>query len=340
MGSNDAYKVSIFEQQARTYRLLQQVLIAQKKTDAALEIAERGRARAFVDLLARKFDSNSSQKILPPTIQQIKQIAKQQNATLVEYSITLSEKLFIWVIEPTGSVAFRSVDLKSLDTTIADVAERSRVAAATGRNRGVAQQDTILSDFVRGTRDDLSTGGSNVAFNPPAAGEATSTPRSNKRRLQQMHELLIQPIADLLPTDPAARVIFLPQESLFLVPFPALQDASGKYLIEKHTILTAPAIQVLELTHRQRQLSGGKDALVVGNPTMPSIPTKIGEEPQPLAPLPGAELEAIAIARLLNTKALTGNVATKAAIKQQLPRVMLSRQKHYTKLIKYYQRHQ
>ncbi|NJP09992.1 MAG: tetratricopeptide repeat protein [Leptolyngbyaceae cyanobacterium RU_5_1] len=53
LGNNDAYKISIFEEQARTYRLLQQVLVAQNKTNAALEIAKRGRARAFVETRLR-----------------------------------------------------------------------------------------------------------------------------------------------------------------------------------------------------------------------------------------------------------------------------------------------
>ena len=43
LGSNDANKISIFEEQARTYRLLQQVRVAQNNPIAALEIAERGR---------------------------------------------------------------------------------------------------------------------------------------------------------------------------------------------------------------------------------------------------------------------------------------------------------
>jgi CHAT domain-containing protein len=137
---------------------------------------------------------------------------------------------------------------------------------------------------------------------------------SQAKQLQQLHKLLIEPIAQFLPTDPNSRVIFIPQASLFLVPFAALQDESGKYLIEKHTILTAPAIQVLELTNKQRQQVSGKDVLVVGNPTMPEI----GEPPTQLPSLPEAEREAQAIASLLKTKALTGNLATKPAILQQL----------------------
>ncbi len=38
LGSSDSNKVSIFDQQARTYRLLQRVLVAQNKTDTALRL--------------------------------------------------------------------------------------------------------------------------------------------------------------------------------------------------------------------------------------------------------------------------------------------------------------
>jgi CHAT domain-containing protein len=63
----------------------------------------------------------------------------------------------------------------------------------------------------------------------------------------------------------------------------------------------------------------GNDALVVGNPTMPKVALTIGELPKQLPPLQGAEKEAKAIASLLNTQALTGSSATKAAILPKLP---------------------
>ncbi len=144
------------------------------------------------------------------------------------------------------------------------------------------------------------------------------------RNLKQLHQLLIEPIADRLPQDPNQRVILIPQYELFLVPFPALLDASNTPLIENHTILTAPSIQVLELTRQRRRgmekgERGGGKALVVGNPTMPKVVTRIGDQPVQLADLPGAKREAMAIATLLNTQAITGAQATKAAIAQQMP---------------------
>ena len=296
----DTDKVSIFERQTSSYRMLQEVLIAQQKMNQALEIAERGRARAFVELLARKISDNPDKQPSPesPSIQQIQKIAKEQNATLVEYSIVGENNdlnLYIWVVQPTGKVEFRQVNLQQFF-------------------------NTSLENFVTSTRQSIGVRGrSSIEVVPLDDSEA-------KNQLKQLHKLLIEPIADLLPSDPNAHVIFMPQGELFLVPFPALQDENGKYLIEKHTILTAPAIQVLDLTQKQRvkvQQANPKGLVVVGNPTMPKVTFKIGEPPEQLNPLPAAENEAITIAKLLNTKALTGNQATKKAILSQLPQARI-----------------
>ncbi|WP_249068387.1 CHAT domain-containing protein [Argonema antarcticum] len=303
---SDANKVSIFEIQSTTYRNLQEVLSDQSKIDAALEVSEQGRARAYADLLAIRLGYTSGDRttIEPPNIEKIKQIAKAQNATLVEYSITYSvfdvqgkrqakeSELFIWVIKPTGEVAFRRIDLKPL----------------------WQQQNISLADLVSTSRESIGVRGRGLFISATVADK----PTNQAQQLKQLHQLLIQPIADLLPENPEDRVIFVPQESLFLVPFAALQDASGKYLIEKHTISIAPAIQVLDLTHKQRQQVSENDVLVVGNPTMPKIPGNPGEPPQQLPSLPGAEREATTIATLLNTQAITGDRATKVSIVQKM----------------------
>ncbi|MEO8890032.1 MAG: CHAT domain-containing tetratricopeptide repeat protein [Coleofasciculaceae cyanobacterium] len=322
LGNNDAYKISIFEAQARTYRLLQKVLIAQNKTNDALLISERGRARAFVELLATRLSpvAAQSQKVAPPTLEQIKQIAKTQNSTLVQYSIIYDDfkvqgkeqsqesKLYIWVIKPTGEVNFRSVDLTPL----------------------WQKQNTSLSDLVSNARESIGVRGLAVVEVVPEPGFASNPQVNQTQKLQQLHQLLIEPIAHLLPTDPNAHVTFIPQESLFLAPFPALQDASGKYLIEQHTILTSPSIQVLDLTHTQRQSLPPRSSpykagatLVVGNPTMPSVPSSIGEKPQQLRALPGAEREAKAIAPLLNTQPLIGNQATKTVVTELMTKARI-----------------
>lgn len=68
-----------------------------------------------------------------------------------------------------------------------------------------------------------------------------------------------------------------------------MQDAAGKFLIEKHTILTAPSIQILQLTSQKRQEISNlaREILVVGNPTMPEVALVPGTPPQRLSAFPG-----------------------------------------------------
>jgi CHAT domain-containing protein len=368
LGKNDSYKVSIFEEQARTYRTLQEVLIAQNKTEEALEISERGRSRAFVELLTSRLSSkNIGQIPEKPTLLLLKQIAKQQNDTLVEYSIitdkfkvqgkqeTHESELYIWVIKPTGEVTFRKTDLRPMweqqNTSLRDKVVQTRQSIVKGVNVASRGNNITLTpgDRVKLNDDDPdweawqvisvdvkngkitirlpSWEASKPAIERPIADVAkkiginSSGANAKNLQLQELYQLLIQPIADILPKEETARLIFIPQDALFLVPFPALQDPSGQYLIDKHTILTAPSIQVLESTHKLRQKVPGsaKDILVVGNPTMPKISKNPGESPKQLSALPGSEKEALAIASFWKTQALIGNQATKNAVLQKLP---------------------
>jgi CHAT domain-containing protein len=225
-----------------------------------------------------------SPTVQPLTLTQIQQIASQQIATLVEYYFnSTAGTLYIWVIPPQGTLTFQSVTLEN--STLSDLVNTGRRALGV---RGERQLDPI--DFP--------------------------DPDSETNR-QKLHTLLIEPIQSALPTNPEDKIIFIPHQELFSVPFAALQDKSGKYLIDKHTILTAPAIQVLQLT---RKAPATGKALIVGNPTMPKILTRAGQEiAQQLSPLPGAEIEARAIAQLLQTEPIIGEKATKSYILQQLP---------------------
>ncbi len=364
----DRDKVSIFDTQSGTYDILQQVLIAQGKNNTALEIAERGRARAFVELLASRLSSNPKEQLpSPPNIEDIKQIAKVQNASLVQYSIINDDvkvqgkiqhkesQLYIWVIKPTGEVTFRKTDLKavwqkqdsSLETLVTKTLESLGVAKGTTRSAN-NKPNFAVGDFVRRNDDfpndpawkvvavnpqnstlkiRLTTWEDNVQPIERKFAEVTKifSPQAANTNLQQLHKILIDPISDLLPQDPNARVTFIPQSSLFFVPFPALQDGNKNYLIQKHTILTAPAIQVLDLTRKQRQTLPAtvKDILIVGNPTMPKVSKIPGEPAEQLASLPKAEIEAKQVAHLFNTQPIIGNQATKSTILKELPKARI-----------------
>ena len=286
-GLRDAYKVSIFETQSSCYRLLQEALISQNKVREALEVSERGRARALVELLASKSspDPNRLDRLAPYLdCQQISKIARDRKTTIVEYSIIYNDlsqesSILIWVVSSAGEINFHQVDLSDL--------------------RKQTQSARPLADLILQNMKFLSS-----------KEEQNGDSKSFKEKL---YMLLINPIADLLPTDSNALVAFIPQQSLFLLPFSVLQDLTGKYLDEQFTILTSPSIQLLEISRsiNHPETEHGLNALVVGNPKMPSIAQAFGEPPQMLRSLPGSETEAIAVANLLNTEPILGSRATK-----------------------------
>jgi CHAT domain-containing protein len=273
------------------YQQLQQALVGQNRLNDALEVAERSRSRVFAELLAARI---SGQPLLknqtlsaPPKVDAIRAIAKAQNATLVEYAIVGPNLLYIWVIKPTGEISFRSTPLEP--------------------KQGIPQL------VARGRSEIKVRGGRSGIPKIARANVTNTTPPATSGNLAKLHQVLIDPIAADLPTDPNQRVIFMPQGELFLLPFAALRDAQGKYLIERHTIAIAPSIQTLNLTRTQaaQSLTQGR-SVVVGDPTMPSF------EGEALPPLPGARQEAIAIGEILKTTPLLGAQATKATVLEQL----------------------
>ncbi|MBE9029932.1 CHAT domain-containing protein [filamentous cyanobacterium LEGE 11480] len=302
----DRQKITLFERQAHSYRHLQMALVKQHKATAALAVAEQARTHALVDLMARKQSGSAVALGEQPdiNIQQLKQIARDQQATIVEYSLISQTNLLIWVIQPNGQV-----NLRQVNPTIADQGD--------------------LKTITRNTRNAIGVRSRRQPRQPNRGSTSIASPT------QSLHSILIQPIADLLPRDPAQHVVFIPHQSLFTVSFAALKDAQGKYLIDQHTIRTAPSIQVLGLTQRSanqgssssatRNQSLFEQALIVGNPQMPTIVTRNnqGEYRETLQSLPYAETEAKQIAKLINSQPLIGDQATKDVVVQRMRQAKL-----------------
>jgi len=346
--SND-HKVSIFETQISAYRLLQQVLVAQTRFDEALEISEMSRTRTFIELLRQTLLTTPPQSppyqrgeeelsqsppyqgeeeelskflpLKPPlskgglgglsrfeeeanlskpplskgglgglSIPKIQQIARDRNSTIVEYSLIFDD-IYIWVIQPNGNITHRAANLEPLNQqnqTLKQIILKARVSIGTDETDDEDNKIQLESEYKR--------------------DETGRFPL-----LQLLHQILIEPILDLLPTEANSPIIFVPHYDLFLVPFAALQDSNNRYLIENHTILTSPSIQVLEITreHQNRVRGLRQAALIVGDPT---IAPKFNKNPYKLRQIPRAKEAAEAIATTLGTEAISGEKATKIAI--------------------------
>ncbi len=336
--TDDRNRISVSETQQTAYDVLQQTLVAQKKYDTALAVAERSRARTFADQLTKRLyhthqpeakiidlaaPKTQDQGFQPLSLDQMRDLANRRKSTLVVYSIVqtaqagfeaASQKpheatLYIWVIKPDRTIAFRSVEASVI---------RDRWAKLQVQQTCESHRDSALNNLVSCLVETMQMQ-IGVRSLPGAGGGGGRSPKANGAALSQLHELLVQPIADLLPTDIQEPVTIVPQGALFFVPFPALKDAKGQYLIETQTLSIAPSLSSLALSTQigeknAKQSEIPRTDLIVGNPTMPAIAGLPGQPAIQLRALPGAEQEAKSIAVLLNSQPLIGAQATKSAV--------------------------
>jgi len=336
-------RAGFLEGKQAVYAETVELLMELGRVDEALEIAERARARAFIDLLSgrdlatkpidqtavariasleetpsrearpallanpvsfRKADRGELLRAEPAalsaawtepaslvttsslTLKQARREARRSGATILEYFST-ADRLFIWVLAPDGAIRAASspISRRELAALVGGVRTAMDTGAAVRNDRG-----------------------------PESSGDAGSDPRP---LLRQLHRVLIEPVADFLPENRERLITIVPHGPLFLVSFAALVDGDGKYFVEGHTIAYSPSIGVLRYTGRNRDRAVKSTAprlLVVGNPGM--------SDRQPLAPLPGAEREAMAIGALYppgRVSTLVGSRARERTVRELAP---------------------
>lgn len=293
------------------YPGLIELLAGENKIDEALEYADMMRAKILRAVIERDIRGTKPfVQFSPMPASRMRALAKDAKTTFVVFSLLKSKsdgkpafKLLTWVIQPSGNIGF--------DT---------RTIAADSGGAEVDDSDPILvvaSAFTRGLRrgvvDRLRTGAADAAAEADAgAGEAA---------LRRLHDTLISRIEKYLPADPSDNVVIVPDGSLYLVPFAALTDSSGRALIERHTLSIAPSVAIHSLL-RQKAVqktdwSNTRPVLVVGNPKMPDLPSRSALKGT-LPPLQGAEREADAIAKLFRTRALKGQDALEDVVTERM----------------------
>ena len=213
----EASDITLLDEHQSAYRVLQAVFVAENKLEAALEASERGRARALANLFTWR--DGSATAASPLSIDDIRSVAETHRVTLVEYSIIetvddpAGSAVYVWVVQPDGTVTFRRIAIQS---------------------NGSALQSS-LHGLVRDTLATLGPG----KLAPAKPGIAGA-----EEMLSIFYSMLLAPVADTLPSSADEAVVLIPQGPLFLLPFAALRDGNGKRLIQSHSLLMAPSIQM------------------------------------------------------------------------------------------------
>jgi CHAT domain-containing protein len=114
---------------------------------------------------------------------------------------------------------------------------------------------------------------------------------------RELYRLLIEPAANELQN--INTICIIPDEFLWTLPFQALTNTRGKYLIQDYSLFYAPSLSVLNEMALRRQQQNSKESLIAfGNPVV----GRNGKLKQNLHPLPETEVEVAAIAATTRTQ--------------------------------------
>ncbi|KAJ7309876.1 hypothetical protein JRQ81_007951, partial [Phrynocephalus forsythii] len=98
------YKLSLFDLQTSSYQALQRVLVSLGHHDEALAVAERGRTRAFADLLVeRQTGQQDADPYSPVTVDQVLETVNSQRGLVLYYSLAAGY-LYSWLLAPGAGI--------------------------------------------------------------------------------------------------------------------------------------------------------------------------------------------------------------------------------------------
>jgi CHAT domain-containing protein/tetratricopeptide (TPR) repeat protein len=339
--TRDSFKTHNLDFRRACYLELADAYLAQNKPYEALEVAEKGKARAFLDLLANRHSRSMNLSFGIPG----DTTGGTSTGAGSGLKADVGDKPAL--VAMAGLPGTRSVQIKAKEHAVIEPTAISPVAAKppdVGEIKSLLskRQSTCLEYYLYQhkmviwvIKPDLSISAvtvplqkSELAAAVQALHEALLTQPTTQTELEQLghkrqellrslYAKLIAPVAKELPTSADQPVTIIPDQELFMVPFAALMAPDGTYLTEKHTLSYAPAIGVLRSTQQlASENKNEKSLLAFGNPASP-LAQAIG-----LPPLPYAEKEVKNIAQLFgpeNTNLKVGPDATKSAFALAAP---------------------
>ncbi|MEM9557433.1 MAG: CHAT domain-containing protein [Acidobacteriota bacterium] len=181
-----------------------------------LEVAEAARARVLADQLTAAGDRTfglPAGTARPPHVGDLRRLVVDRGAAVLKY-FALETRLLLWLIQPSGTV----------DLVIVPIG-RDELRSLVGELRPLLEAHR----FDRAVVPHL------------------------HRLLRRLHASLIEPIpAHRLPA-PGQPLTIVPHDALFQLPFGALRDADGRFLIERWPLDSSPSLALLERTTDERE---------------------------------------------------------------------------------------
>jgi CHAT domain-containing protein/tetratricopeptide (TPR) repeat protein len=297
-----------------------------------LKIAEEGRARAFLDLLATRQNQNQTAGE-STTIRRVESELKGKEKSPASAPGSSGSSLVMRGADPElkSSVSAVPLDVEHMVATAGRLHSTilSYWVATEATFVGVVRSDGTISttrvevsaprlaQLVRqtwGAADGLGERGETSGSAPnknnfvkvrggrelplvSRGGEVLALSEAQKKAWRELYRLLIQPVRDRLPAGRGSLLTIIPHGPLFRLSFAALLDERDRYLIETYALHYAPSAAIFQFTEEKRhpRTEGPPHYLFVAVPDGFSM--RSAEKILP--PLPGVRLEVAAISREL-----------------------------------------
>ncbi|HZH78567.1 MAG TPA: CHAT domain-containing protein [Archangium sp.] len=300
-----------------------QLRLRRREVAKAFELSERGRSRAFLDVLGSARPASAAEardslisldqalaEKLATLDRQLAQERSRSEQTGDEQALTALEEQRAALRKEADDLLLRLrathpryASLQSVETL--GVAEVQKLLDARTTLVSYVNLDKVVAFVI--TRDSLRavelplTSEELRELVPGAMGLlASENPDINPQKaLEKLHAKLVAPLVPHLKTP---RVGLIPHGVLHYLPFAALSDGR-KYLGDRYTLFTLPGASALRYLPKARRAEGPALVLAQGKAEGASV-------------LDSVDAEALSIARLYGVEALTRAAATEAALKQ------------------------
>ena len=316
---SDAMLAGYFGNEHRAYYDVQiETLLRAGKIEQALDVTERARSRAFLRLLGNnriKLPAGESSALakevedLRRSIEtttdrsRLTELRTKYEALLTRLQAASPEYAAMTNVEPFSLNDVRK-ELPADTTLISYFVTPFGVNAwvLDARNLDYARLPIDPTQLERikcwATQIDKP---STQAGTPPTPAEQYRSARAagpcgaDIAKPEQAYAALFAPLRDKIHT---TRLMIVPHAELHYVPFAALRDPRGQYLVQDYTITYLPSANTLRFLRTKETKIEGK-SLVLGDPESPTA-----------GGLGGARKEAIKVASLLNTEPKLGKDAS------------------------------
>ena len=281
----ERFKIGFAGNKQEVYSVMVKTLVSNGQPGQALEYAERGKARALVDLLAYRKNFNST-KQPERTRELLQELDELERLSLAKKTNTRGAS--------TRSVSGTRQAIKTINPELASLVTVSTLSSKQIQEK--LQPDEVLLEYFYEGDSDLyafvvTSEGIDV-FTLSAKGlkqdvgrfrDAISAYPDDSWEIgaEELYQRLITPLYSAINNKKHLTIV--PHGVLHYLPFNALRNE--QFLIEKYTVRLLPSASTLQFLHKKTHPTS--NLLVLGNPDLNNSNMD----------LPGAEKEARSIAR-------------------------------------------